>query len=103
MGDFHHYKESLGASNMKGIPKVWKGEVVIKSRQSAVQYRSPDRYKVFQKGDIISSRHKGTSITQCLRDHMDWFPYQPRPHQNDISNGTLYFGSDIFLVCNVVI
>lgn len=58
MDDFHHCRESLGASNMKEIPMVWKGEVVIKSRQNGIQYRGHGKYKVFQKGDIISSRQR---------------------------------------------
>lgn len=103
MDDFHHYRESLGASNLKEIPMVWKGEVEIKSKQSAIQYRSHGKYKVFQKGDIISGRHKGTSIIQCLQNHMDWFPYQLCPHQNDIFQWNFIFSFRYFLVCNFVI
>lgn len=80
MDDFHHCRESLGASNMKKIPMIWKEDVVIKSRESAIKYRSHGKYKVFQIGTVISSRHKGTSMIQCLQNHMDWLPYPPLPH-----------------------
>lgn len=69
------------SSNMRESSIIWKGEAVSKSRESAIKYKKHGNDKVFQFGTIISSRHKGTRMTQCLQYH----PYQPLPHQNIFS------------------